>query len=289
MIPFWDKVCSLRLLLGLPDHLIPKGFLFTYVELFVFMKTHVLNNNNLGLSLHFWNGERKPERVFLSSEVMKQLGYKGGVATLRNADLEDGADMIKIRKINHPEFIQQLSDFNLIGLRTASVVMLYESGVWKLIMKSRKPIGIKTRNWLAREVLPSIRRTGKYNVMESEMNPFSYLHDFTEQKKQLENSKAVAAKAKSSRISYSDAYNAIHKLVTGKTAKEIKVMFKSKESARELLRKNFPEFACTEAVIDEIWTNYNITLEQIEKSNAHRTLPPAFKSLYDLGVNFISQ
>ena len=74
--------------------------------------------------------------------------------------------------------------------------MLYESGVWKLTLQSRKKIGIKTRNWLAREVLPSIKAKGYYDVSESSSNPFSYLRDFTEKRTQKEYSKSVSRKVK---------------------------------------------------------------------------------------------
>lgn len=250
------------------------------------MNTKVLENNNLGLALNYWDGVKKTERVFLAKQIMQQLGYKGGNKALAYYELIENIDKITLTKKEHPSFFNQLGKMNLLGARSGSIIMLYESGVWKLIMQSKKPIGIKTRNWLAREVLPTIRREGKYNVTESEQNPFSYLHDFTETSKQIENSKNVAAKAKINHLQYSDVYNKIHKLVTGKTAKEIKFMFKSKESARELLRKNFPELACTEAVIDELFTKFNKSFNEIEKSNAHRTLPPAFQSLYNLGIEF---
>ena len=93
-------------------------------------------------------------------------------------------------------------------------------------------------------------------------------------------------KQKENNLSYSNIYNSIHKLVVGKTAKEIKLMFKSKESARQLLRKHLPHLSCTEAVIDELWTRHNKNIKDIQKSNAHRTLPPAFQSLYNLGISF---
>jgi prophage antirepressor-like protein len=250
------------------------------------MKNYVLKNSELGLNLTYFVGQKKPERVFIAREIMAQLGYKGGNETLRHYDLQEGVDKITLKKTEHPEFIKQLTDLESIGRRTASVIMLYESGVWKLVMQSKKPIGIKTRNWLASEVLPSIRKKGYYDVSESQNNPFSYLHDFTEHTKQINNSKAVAAKALQDDTSYSYVYNKIHKLVSNMTAKEIKQKFGSKASARETLRKHLPEFAATEAVIDEIFTKYNKSLEEIKKSNAHKTLPPAFQSLYKLGIKF---
>jgi prophage antirepressor-like protein len=250
------------------------------------MEYNKLENRELGLNLSFFKGKNKPERVFVASQIMKQLGYKGGNKVLSHYELIEGVDKVTLRKIDWPVFFKRLGKLNLLGSRAGSVIMLYESGVWKLVMNSKKPIGIKTRNWLAREVLPSIRRTGKYDVEQSQNNPFSYLHDFTEHKKQLENSKKVAEKAKINRLSYSDTYNAIHKLVMNKTAKEINEMFNTKGSAREALRKHLPEYAATEAVIDEIFTNYNKSLNEIQASGATKTLPPAFLSLYKLGIKF---
>jgi len=193
---------------------------------------------------------------------------------------------LKEVKKEYPDFFKQLIDMKSVGRQTATIIMLYESGVWKLVMQSKKQIGIKTRNWLAREVLPSVREKGYYDVSESENNPLSYLHEFTERPKQIENSKNVAHKALNEDASFSETYNAIHKLVTNMSAKQIKKTFETKQSAREVLRKYLPEQAATEAVIDEIFTNHNRSLEEIKESNAHNTLPPAFKSLYELGIKF---
>lgn len=248
------------------------------------MKVNNLKNSELGLDLHYWDGVNKKERIFLASQIMKQLGYKGGRSTLKNLQLEEKTDYVKVEKKLFPYFFNELSTLNVLGQRAGSVIMLYESGVWKLIMQSKKPIGIKTRNWLAREVLPSINAKGYYSINESENNPFSYLNDFTEEKTQKKTSKEVARKILTENNSFSQVYNQIHKLVVGMTAREIKEKFKSKESARELLRKNLPEYACTESVIDFLYTHYNKSFSEIEKSNAHKTLPPAFKSLYELGL-----
>ena len=53
-----------------------------------------------------------------------------------------------------------------------------ESGFYKLIARSRKAITPGTfahrfRNWVFREVIPSIRKTGSYGV------PFAFLNDFS--------------------------------------------------------------------------------------------------------------
>lgn len=251
------------------------------------MEAKIFENKELGLRLHSWDGKRKNERVFIASEIMKQLGYKGGNNTLRNYDLEEGIDKITLFKKTSPSFLKQLSDLKSLGQRTGSVIMLYESGVWKLIMQSRKAIGIKTRNWLAREVLPSIREKGYYSAEENSLNPLSYLSVFTERKTQLDNSKSVNKKIHDDNKNFAIYHNKVHKLVSGMNAKEIQTFYNSKDSAREILRQHLPENAATIAVIDELYYKKGLSLSNIENSKIHQTLPPALKSLMECGINLI--
>jgi len=43
-----------------------------------------------------------------------------------------------------------------------SMTLVSESGLYRLIFRSRKPVAERFRSWVAREVLPSIRRHGIY-------------------------------------------------------------------------------------------------------------------------------
>ena len=49
-------------------------------------------------------------------------------------------------------------------LNNAGEKFLTESGVYKLVFKSRKPEAEKFTDWIAEEVLPSIRQTGSYSL-----------------------------------------------------------------------------------------------------------------------------
>ena len=49
-------------------------------------------------------------------------------------------------------------------LNNAGENFLTESGVYKLIFKSRKPEAEKFQDWVTDEVLPSIRKTGEYKI-----------------------------------------------------------------------------------------------------------------------------
>ena len=62
-----------------------------------------------------------------------------------------------------------------------------EPGLYGHIIKSRKPEAGAFRIWIARDVLPSIRKTGVYSV--NPMNSAEYLHLLT--KKMLDAIKEV--------------------------------------------------------------------------------------------------
>jgi prophage antirepressor-like protein len=245
------------------------------------MKHKIVKNSDLNLAFFYWEGRNG--RLFLASQVMKQLGYKGGNNALKNLELIDGVDRFTMKKKDDAQLFTQLRDLKSLGQRAVSVIMLSESGVWKLIMQSRKQVGINTRNWLAKEVLPSIRASGKYDISESENNPFSQLAGFTERPKQIENSKTVNAIIYKGDGDFSRYHDEVHKMVTGLTAKQIKQLYKSKASAREVLREYAPQFATTEAIIDDIYKR-GVGLEKIKESNIAKTMPPAINSLFACGI-----
>ena len=53
------------------------------------------------------------------------------------------------------------------GAGRAARLVVSEPGVFRLVFRSRKPEAEKFKRWLAHEVLPQIRRTGKYTPEES--------------------------------------------------------------------------------------------------------------------------
>lgn len=58
--------------------------------------------------------------------------------------------------------------------REQSVVALTEAGVISLILKSKKPIAKQFERWVLEDVLPTLRKTGKYNIqdtIENQNNP----------------------------------------------------------------------------------------------------------------------
>ena len=51
------------------------------------------------------------------------------------------------------------------GRRNPNTNIVNESGLWDLVLDSRKPEARRFRKWVTSEVLPSIRKTGSYSVV----------------------------------------------------------------------------------------------------------------------------
>jgi prophage antirepressor-like protein len=119
------------------------------------------------------------------ADVEPYLEYgRGNLADIIRKDwsneLTDGVDVTVLRSQNLADLKILLAEKRtdpksdrLKGIN--SITLLSESGVYIVAMLSRKPQGKRLRRWLAREVLPSIRRTGLYTRSESqpEMTTFS--------------------------------------------------------------------------------------------------------------------
>lgn len=56
--------------------------------------------------------------------------------------------------------------FRGIAPQVQSVIIIIESGLYKLIMRSDKAEAVVFQNWVTQEVLPSIRKTGKYALAD---------------------------------------------------------------------------------------------------------------------------
>jgi len=108
-----------------------------------------MNNNQVeifnfnGQYLRVFGTDEKP--MFLAKEVGEILGIKN----IRQLDFE-------------PYEIRVCSIYTNRGSREAT--LLSESAVYKVIFKSRKEDAKIFQKWVCEEVLPSIRRTGKYEL-----------------------------------------------------------------------------------------------------------------------------
>jgi hypothetical protein len=59
----------------------------------------------------------------------------------------------------------------LVSGQNRGLLCLTESGLWSLVLRSRKPQAKVFKKWLTSEVIPAIRKTGKYEIKQPEPAP----------------------------------------------------------------------------------------------------------------------
>lgn len=91
--------------------------------------------------------DRNGEPWFILSEVCRKLGIANPSDAASRHD-DDERDNLGIT--------------DAIG-RMRPTVVINESGLYSLILSSRKPEAKRFKKWVTSEVLPSIRKTGGYN------------------------------------------------------------------------------------------------------------------------------
>ena len=119
-----------------------------------------LNNNKLGIFEYINDGILRvygtPEEPWFSGkDIANILGYSNPrQAIIKNVDEEDRClfENIGVSLIDSP---------NCQG----HSVLINEPGVFSLILRSRKPEAKSFKRWVTSEVLPSIRKTGSYNIL----------------------------------------------------------------------------------------------------------------------------
>ena len=82
---------------------------------------------------------------FVASDIASILGYRNAPDMTRNLDDDEKGSAI----VRTPGGDQKLTVIN-------------ESGLYALVLRSRKPEARKFAKWVTSEVLPAIRKTGKY-------------------------------------------------------------------------------------------------------------------------------
>lgn len=91
---------------------------------------------------------RDGEAWFVASDVAGILGYGGGA---RNAISRLPERMRGVEEINTPGGVQRMT-------------VISEAGAYRLAMRSNLPDAERFQDWIAEEVIPAIRKTGRYET-----------------------------------------------------------------------------------------------------------------------------
>ena len=96
--------------------------------------------------------EKDGEPWFVAADVARVLEYRNAPDAVRVLD-DDEADthIMRTSSANGTE-------------QTREVTIINESGLYHLVIVSRKPEAKRFRKWVTGEVLPSIRKTGRYEL-----------------------------------------------------------------------------------------------------------------------------
>ena len=127
-------------------------------------ENNVLSNNNLLLfKSDLTNGKdirvvgTTENPLFIAKDIGEILGYiDTKKAIVDNVDEEDKITWSKLKSKGGCQL-------PLIKLHP-STVLINESGLYSLILRSKLESAKKFKRWITAEVLPSIRKTGQYNI-----------------------------------------------------------------------------------------------------------------------------
>lgn len=118
------------------------------------------------------------EPLFCASDVCKALGHSNTPKALADHCSQDG--------------ITKRYTVDSLG-RNQSSSFIDERNLYRLVMRSKLPSAEKFQDWVCGEVLPSIRKTGKYATNQLEA-PKSYKEAVQQLLCQLEKNEALEAK-----------------------------------------------------------------------------------------------
>lgn len=124
--------------------------------------------------------------LFVATDVAGALGYKD-----RTNAIKQHVD---------PEDVVKAEITDSMG-RTQTVNCVTESGLYALIFGSKLESAKRFKRWVTSEVLPAIRRTGRYETDQSALITTT---------EQYEIRKAIKSRAKNSSVHYQTVYNALY-------------------------------------------------------------------------------
>lgn len=114
------------------------------------------------------------EPWFVGKDVAVALGYTDLThSIIDHVDEEDRCNT-KTRGQNDPEFGQR------------GTWLINESGLYSLVLSSKLPSARKFKHWVTSEVLPSIRKTGSYQLPQTYAEALRALADKAEEAERLE-------------------------------------------------------------------------------------------------------
>jgi prophage antirepressor-like protein len=119
----------------------------------------------MGIELDVLVGHPEHDLLFLAFQVAEATGLKNAKSSVSNIRTTHKLGR-QLATLVHDQCISLPVDSYGKALRS-NVVMFSEPEVYRMLMSGRAPRSEPFRKWVTEEVLPTIRKTGKYNAEES--------------------------------------------------------------------------------------------------------------------------
>ena len=94
---------------------------------------------------------------FLGKEIQILLGHSNITQAVKAASLGDDETFLLLKDKN-TDFWKKFATNLKLDTKTRNILFISESGLYKLILRSRKPEMKNFYNWVTRDVLPSLRQ-----------------------------------------------------------------------------------------------------------------------------------
>jgi len=222
--------------------------------------------------------------MFIAAEAGRMWGHSNITSVTRK--LLNSDELKTIKKSGYQLFFDQLVSNHIIRNKAQRIQLITESGLYKFALASNLEKAKPFRDWITQEVLPSIRKTGQYVLL----NQYDKLSVHKDTNIQKFNSKAINAKnfiekGLDAVIDYNRESCILH---TGKTPSQLKkighkmgLTSKETSSGKEVLRHIEPEKAAAMSLTDSlVKEGYPL------KTCAELSLKglPLFRGMIELGI-----
>ena len=129
--------------------------------------------NFMGIELDVLVGHPEHDLIFVGQQIARAAGLKDPSESVRHERLKRhaGMQLAALRPLIEQSSCSLPTDSQGRRMRSTSVLFT-EPEVYAMLLRGHAPASEPFRKWVTEEVLPSIRKTGKYNAEDS-TNPIA--------------------------------------------------------------------------------------------------------------------
>ena len=223
--------------------------------------------------------------MFIAAEVGEMWGHTNLTSVTRS--LLNKNEVLTIKKSQYNDLFRIFVSEQILKPKAQRIQLITESALYKLALASNVDKAKPFRDWVAGEVLPSIRKNGYYTIA----NQTERIMIHTDTKIQKQNSKDINAKNFIEKgLESVIEYNRLNCLKhTGLLPHQVKDYGKQKglksaerTSAKEVLRHIKPELACSMSFVDDL-VKKGFDFNTVSDLSL-RAAVPLFQGMIELGI-----